>query len=209
MLPKVFVIGFNKCGTTSLHRMFLRAGHRSSHHRHLLADGSSVKLASRMHDNARAGHPLLTGIEDAGAYSDMDICGQGRQLSGIALFRTLDRQYPDSRFILNTRDPQNWLTSRGRHLGGGYLRRAMRLAGVADAGQMRAIWLREWHAHHAAVRTHFAGRPDQMLVFDIEGDDPLRLCRFLPGFGLRPGHWRHHNRTPDSLTAPPPLALAS
>ncbi|WBU60076.1 sulfotransferase [Paracoccus albus] len=199
MLPLVFVIGFNKCGTTSLHRMFMRAGHRSSHHRHQQADGGFVKIAWQMQANAGCGLPLLTGMEGAQIFSDMDLCSRNTCLSGIARFRELDAQYPGSRFILNTRNPLHWVNSRFRHFGGGYLRRCMAQAGISDPAVMRAHWLREWHEHHAAVTEYFASRPGQLLVFDIEADCPKRFRKFLPGFGLKPGHWRHHNRTPDEV----------
>jgi hypothetical protein len=207
MLPKIFVIGFNKCGTTSLHKMFRRAGLASSHYRHHGADGSSAIIAEKMDQNARKGLPLLDGIADATAYSDMDMCQKRSYLSGIGQFRLLDRQYPGSRFILNTRDPENWLNSRCRHFDGGYLRRAMAQAGVRDMHEMRAIWRLDWHAHHAALQVHFATRRDQFLIFDIERDDPKTLCAFLPEYGLKPGQWRHHNRTPEEYRLPD-LALA-
>ena len=207
MLPKVFVIGFNKCGTTSLHRMFKRAGHRSSHHRHECHDGTPIKIAAQLDRNARSDRKLLSGIDDAQVYSDMDMCGKNTRLSGIGHFRRLDAEYPGSRFILNTRDPMNWVQSRCRHFAGGYLRRAMIQAGVNDITTMQAIWLREWHDHHAAVQEYFADRPDQLLVFDIERDDPRALIRFLPEFGLKPGYWRYHNRTPVEVPLPE-LALA-
>ena len=202
MLPKIFVIGFNKCGTTSLHKMFRRAGLASSHYRHHGADGSSAIIAEKMDQNARKGLPLLDGIADATAYSDMDMCQKRSYLSGIGQFRLLDRQYPGSRFILNTRDPENWLNSRCRHFDGGYLRRAMAQAGVRDMHEMRAIWRLDWHAHHAALQVHFATRRDQFLIFDIERDDPKTLCAFLPEYGLKPGQWRHHNRTPEDFALP-------
>ena len=202
MLPKIFVIGFNKCGTTSLHKMFRRAGLASSHYRHHGADGSSAIIAEKMDQNARKGLPLLDGIADATAYSDMDMCQKRSYLSGIGQFRLLDRQYPGSRFILNTRDPENWLNSRCRHFDGGYLRRAMAQAGVRDMHEMRAIWRLDWHAHHAALQVHFATRRDQFLIFDIERDDPKTLCAFLPEYGLKPGQWRHHNRTPEDIPLP-------
>ncbi|MFD1795046.1 hypothetical protein FQV27_14780 [Paracoccus aurantiacus] len=208
MLPKVFVIGFNKCGTTSLHRMFRRAGHESSHHRHACADGRIVKIARQIDQNARDERPLLSGIDDAQVYSDMDLCERRVKLSGISRFRGLDADYPGSRFILNTRDPLNWVRSRCRHFAGGYLDRSMFQARIADPSVMRAVWLAEWHEHHAAVQTYFAGRPNQLLVFDIEQDSALPLIRFLPEYGLKAGQWRHHNRTPEGVAQPVEMTFA-
>ena len=55
--PKVFQIGFNKCGTTSLHQFFQRSGLRSVHW-----DGGY--LAPRMEDNIRAGRRAIAGYEE-------------------------------------------------------------------------------------------------------------------------------------------------
>ena len=92
MLPKIFVIGFNKCGTTSLHKMFKRAGLTSAHYRHHGADGLGVIIGAQIDHNAAAGLPLLDGIDSADAYSDMDMCDKRSYLSGIGQFRQLDRQ---------------------------------------------------------------------------------------------------------------------
>lgn len=206
MAAKVFAIGFNKCGTTSLHVMFRKSGLRSSHFRHAMADGTRENIAMRMHENDALGLPLLDGIDNATFYSDMDMCLSNAYLSGIGRFRDLDQQYPGSRFILNTRDPKNWLQSRSLHRQGGFLRRAMECTGVRCADHMRRIWLTQWHDHIANVRAYFKDRPGSLVCFDIERDDPARLAYFFADIGLDARHWSHRNRT--AAPAMPQMAAA-
>ena len=66
---RIFVIGFNKCGTTSFHDYFRANDIRSVHWR-----GNTLALA--LHDNLAAGRPPLLGMEDWTAYMDM-ICIPG------------------------------------------------------------------------------------------------------------------------------------
>ncbi|MEE2894734.1 MAG: hypothetical protein VX726_03245, partial [Planctomycetota bacterium] len=54
---RIFVIGFNKCGTTSFHEYFRANGISSVHWR-----GNTLALA--LHENLAAGRPPLQGKED-------------------------------------------------------------------------------------------------------------------------------------------------
>ena len=67
--PRIFLNGFNKCGTTSFHDYFKANGITSVHWR-------ANTLAMALHRNQLAGQPLLCGIEDWNAYTDM-ICIPG------------------------------------------------------------------------------------------------------------------------------------
>lgn len=209
MTGKVFAIGFNKCGTTSLHVMFRKSGLRSSHFRHRMPDGTREVIALRMHENETLGLPLLDGIDDATFYCDMDMCLSNAYLSGIGRFRELDRQYPGSRFILNLRDPANWLRSRSQHRQGGFLRRAMEYSGVRCPDHMRRVWLGQWHDHIASVRSYFRDRPQALICFDIERDDPARLARFFADLNVQPRHWSHRNKTTAEPAAPATRVLAA
>ena len=82
-------------------------------------------LAMALHRNQLADQPLLSGIEDWTAYTDM-ICIPGTPwersnsdamplIEGCRLFRELHRDYPEALFILNTRDPMQWVRSRLKH----------------------------------------------------------------------------------------------
>ena len=196
--PKIFVIGFDKCGTTSLHRFFERSGLKSIHY-----DGG--RLPIMMADNLASGKRVIAGYEDYDAFSDLDsLCQHGRTRN-LENFHVLVEQEPDSQFILNVRNADRWLESRRRWnkrpwvaippddaRGDGDDRPCLNLAVCRNVSvverhrryhdlkseeQVLELWRHEWTEHIAAVQgaipTH------RLLTFDIEQDDPRLLCRFL------------------------------
>ena len=149
------MIGFNKCGTTSFHDYFQANDIRSVHWR-----GNTLALA--LNDNLAAGRPPLQGMDDWTAYMDM-ICIPGSPwgrsnsdhaplIEGCRYFRELHRAYPDALFILNTRDPADWVRSRLQHDEGrfatAYLE-ALAPEGVRSRRELERRWLEDWHQHHA------------------------------------------------------------
>ena len=104
---RVFQIGFNKCGTVSIKRAFTNAGVEAVHW-----NGGS--LARSMFARHRAGKRLLPpGLRHVVAFTDMEHVSEG--LFAYKLFKVLDKQYPNSKFILNTRDMDRWIESRKKH----------------------------------------------------------------------------------------------
>ncbi len=65
---RIVFIGFNRCGTTALHRLLAKSGVNSLHFR--VRNGPH--LAGRLFTNLSLDLPLLTGLEDYEAFSDMD-----------------------------------------------------------------------------------------------------------------------------------------
>lgn len=169
-LPKVFCVGFNKTGTTMLHRLFSdQLGYRSAHN-HKWTDWStaSVKRELDRHD----------------VFSD----------GGCASIRDLDLLYPDARFVLNTRSLKRWVVS--RHKAVERSRAAVRWAltryvplGLVASGVNRWVlendensmlrWIAVRNSFHRHVIQYFSGRPDKLLILDIEDD---RALQDLSGF---------------------------
>jgi hypothetical protein len=172
---KVFCVGLSKTGTRSLHEALQILGLRSVHW-----GGPDLTTAVQRGPEMRAaieaaerdGRPLLDGLEDADAYSDI--------LALSTRFEVLDRQYPGSRFILTVRDLDEWVDSRVRHVEANVERKAR---GEYDGTFLvvdEAGWRREATEHEDRVRSHFAGRPADLLVMDIAaGDGWEPLCTFL------------------------------
>lgn len=161
---KVFGIGLNKTGTISLHHALETLGYRSLHW-----GGPDVRFA--VEANAAAGRPLLTGLDDHDAYSDIFALSER--------FDVLDAQYPGSRFVLTTRPVDDWVESRRKHV----LRNRERAAAGEYTGTFLEIepdaWRAEFAAHHARVAAYFAGRHDLLTFRITEGDGYERLCAFL------------------------------
>ncbi len=186
--PKIFQIGFNKCGTTSLHRFFLANGLTSVH-------WARGKIARKLYLNHTAGQPLLSGMDKYDCFTDFEapeIC-----LFGNQYFKELYAQYPGSFFILNTRDKAAWLRSRALHANG-FLLKMMRMQFGFSPKEASEYWSHEWDTHHSRVRDFFDSK-DCLLVFDIEQDDPQKLVGFLaPTFTCDARHWGRANPSSES-----------
>ena len=106
---KIFQIGFNRCGTRTLHHYFSRNGLRAVH-------WDEGRLARRMFANLASGNNLLEGYEQFDVFTDMEYLDDfGTYLEAYKLFPQLAAQYPNAIFILNTRNREAWIRSRLTH----------------------------------------------------------------------------------------------
>jgi|OM-RGC.v1.024918694 hypothetical protein len=98
--PKIFCIGFNKTGTTSLHRALFREGFK-------LGDQPT---AEKLLNAYVAGHyePIEAYCKTARAFQDIPF-------SLPRMYQPLYRAYPDAKFILSIRDSgEQWFASQIR-----------------------------------------------------------------------------------------------
>ncbi len=149
---KVFAIGFNKTGTTSLHRIFQDMGYHSYH-------GTRWRNTSQ---------PLIYRFYDAFCDGVPDD------------FRKLDRMFPNARFILQVRDLDAWLDSRLEHvlrLPKGKTRHPEWSAEESSVQE----WVRKWNAYHVEVLTHFRDRPGDLLLVNYvrDPDAARKIAAFL------------------------------
>ena len=185
--PKVFCVGFNKTGTTTLHRILGEQLSYRSAHKPQWTDWSIAKNRSR--------------LDEFDAFSD----------GGCASIRNLDELYPEACFILNTRPLKHWVLS--RHKAVERSRRAVHWAltkyvplgfvariinrWVLD-NRERAVmgWIRIRNSYHEHVIRYFSDRKGKLLVVNIEDADfGAQLARFLgsersiaPTLANRDGH---------------------
>jgi GT2 family glycosyltransferase/glycosyltransferase involved in cell wall biosynthesis len=163
--PRIFGIGLNKTGTTSLHEALSMLGRESLHW-----GGPAIRRLVEV--SIEMGEPPLSRLDPRfDAFSDI------RALS--VNFALLDVQYPGSRFILTVRPIDEWLESRRRHVEWNVRRRA---AGEYEGGFLTVeeeAWRAEWKQHVDGVRSYFAGRTD-FLEIDLTAR-PLwePLCELL------------------------------
>lgn len=143
-----------------------------------------------MADNLSGGRKILSGIEHYDFFSDLEYFTDDARIDGYKYFKEIERDYPDTLFILNLRDKEGWLSSRRQHNGGSYLIRAKAYLGVTKTQDVLDAWAADWDAHIAAVRGHFAGKAS-LIEFDIKTDPIERLIARLPAHGLDPAHWAH------------------
>jgi hypothetical protein len=177
---KIFGIGLNKTGTSTLHEALETLGFRSLHW-----GGPEASMAVKHAiDEDR---PMLEYLAGYDAYSDITRISRH--------FERADREYPGSKFVLTVRDLDQWLDSRRRHVEQNVAKQAEgRYDGIFVDVDYEA-WTREYREHEAKVRAHFATRPDDLLVFDVAGGDGYeKLCPFL-GVPVpdRPFPWRNRD----------------
>jgi|CXWL01.1.fsa_nt_gi hypothetical protein len=160
---RIFNIGLNRAGTTSLSEALCLLGIRAVHHKH-----GDLRLYDLMWANVQARRPVLHGLDQYDAFSDF---------GGRDFYKYLDRQYPYSKFILTTRELESWLDSRERKV-------AKNLASPHYHYSFRSVDREGWTKHRADyladLDRHFRGRPGDFLVIDIPaGEGWEKLCPFL------------------------------
>ena len=150
---RLFGIGLNKTGTTSLTHALRQLGFEAIH-----MGGINARLKS-----FRRGR--MAAFEDQKCFLDGDL---------YLYWRELRSAYPDAKFILTTRDREDWINSRIVHVLHNRLFGQSRWLDVDSRD-----WIDLWDAHHAAVRSAFPG-DSCLLEFDVCGGDGWpKLCKFL------------------------------
>ena len=193
---KIVLLGFNKCGTTSFHKLFSANGLNSRHHG---SNNTKKNLALALHKNLHLGENIFKGI-DFDCIMDISYLSEHIHIEGQFYYKEMFESEPDSYFILNTRPIDRWIQSRLRHGRGGFAERFGVIYGVDDLSQMTELWTQQWHALHNGVTNFFKSidnKEGRFLKFDIENDDPNVIKDFLlPDFPqINLIHWGRHNAT--------------
>ena len=179
---KVFGIGLNKTGTSSLHQALELLGYRSLHF-------GGLETYDRMVRAIDEGKPMLSVLDpEPDAISDV--------LAVTFYFYLADVQYPGSKFILTVREMDDWLDSRRRHV---ERNQRMKDAGQYD-GEFVTVdleaWAMEYQRHEAVVRAYFAQRPADLLCFRPADSDWEPLCDFLGRPApAQPFPWENRDRS--------------
>lgn len=116
-------------------------------------------------------------------------------------FAFLADRFPQARFLLTLRPEDDLIAARMAADEGSVLRAHAHHHGL-DAEGIAALWRRDWRAHLAQVRAHFAGS-DRLIELDLERDSPADLAIRLAGFMELPV--LPISRWSDAATAPAPL----
>ena len=156
-MTKIFIIGFNKTGTTSLHTFFEKNNIRSIHY-------DQGRIARKIKKNLLSNEPLLKDYDDYQVFSDMEDYKK-LNYAHKDYFKELYSQYPDSRFILNTRNIDNWIKSRNRHENGFYVKELCKLLDISKA-QLNISWREDYYNHHRNVKEFFRDKPSKLLIFE-------------------------------------------
>lgn len=194
---KVFCVGFNKTGTTSLDVAFKQLGFATAEAFHLLDDWANRDFTRLVE--------LCRGAE---AFQDIPF-------SLPYTYPVLDYAFPNSKFVLTVRSSvDEWyrsLTTFHTKLLGtvglptaedlkqcpilykGWLWRTLHLVGGVDEADPynRERWTRIYEDHNANVINYFRYRPGSLLVLNLADKTAMsQLCHFLgvPDTGLAMPH---------------------
>ncbi len=155
----IFAIGLNKTATTSLHFALSILGYKCCH---WISDDFSDKTAKLIKNNL----PL-----PFDAYTDVESITEN--------FKELDIQYPNAVFILTTRNIDDWIGSRIRHVTRNKIENKQGASHNWTEIEVES-WRDERKKHHEIVKNYFMNKKDKLLVFDICGGDGWdKLCTFL------------------------------
>lgn len=177
----VFGIGMQCTATMSLSIYLKGLGYNALHWPEWLEDEFGRNLNA---GNDRAMEILAPVFQLYDAFCDVPFPG---------LYQELDRTFPDAHFVLTVRSPQSWWRSVSRLWK--LEQRQVRDLTPGEIIQYRAYdpvgmtrvrfedaetLMGKFMQHNAAVKRHFADRPDKLLVVDIEDQEKSRsISRFL------------------------------
>lgn len=198
-MNKIFQIGFNKCGTLSFHELFDLYSNLQQKAIHW--DYGRVALSIR--ENLFNNKPLLNNYEQYTVFTDMECCYKKNDtcywLFAYKWFYLLDKQYPNSKFILNTRNVENWIQSRINHYCGmmlinnevsrlkpveSYINNQQKYYGTESLEELIQLWKDDWYEHHLDVISYFKNRPQDLLVYHIEKDPFSKIVDFFKPYGI-------------------------
>lgn len=180
-MHKIIQIGFNKCGTTSLHDFFLINKIASVHYK-----DCNGPIASFIYHNHKLGLPLLSGLDQYTAFLDMEyyVDGQGDRYVSLEFYQQLYEQYPEAIFILNERNVDDWLFSRKNHLSGRYIERNM-IGMALTEDEVIELWRLQYLTHIESVLQFFSTRATAKFIhLNIDKDQSNKLANSLKGFGV-------------------------
>ena len=186
---KVFCIGFNKTGTTSVESVLRGVG---------LTIGNQAEAEMLIHDWGRQDfRRILSYSQSADAFQDIPFSLPGT-------YAAVDQAFPGSKFILTVRSSADkWFNSlerfhtqivgKGRvptaedlrefnYRYPGYISDVLRLSYSADGSALysRDPYTAYYEDHNAQARQYFKDRPEQFLELNCESPDAMeKLLTFL------------------------------
>lgn len=151
---KVFVVGFNKSATTSLHTLFQRFGLKSYH-------------SGEWRD-----------CEDMELLNRFDCFSSGY----VKNHDTLDKLFPGSKFILQLRDLKSWVYSRLAHIQRQKEQGVYQDCAIWDDTKYAIkFWILQRNYYHISILSYFKIRPDDLLVINVIRDKDIaqKVADFL------------------------------
>jgi hypothetical protein len=186
-MTRVFQIGFNKCGTRSLYRLFADNSIPSLHWH-----TDQGKIAKKMLINFLNGEYIIPKeYESIIFFSDLeDVYGSNYlPIFSYRFYREIFYQFPDAKFILNTRPLDEWINSRVEHDNGKYLNHCLHTLKISKL-ELINQWKSHFLNHSQEVKMFFKNKREKLLIFDISKDNVSKVINFFPELNLQPKYWQ-------------------
>jgi hypothetical protein len=201
MNNKIFQIGFNKCGTSSIHTLFDKYTTprlRSIHWKKGL-------LAQSMFHKMKTNKLLISDeYNQYDIFTDMETIfianGSLQIIHMYEYFKILDDQYPNSKFIFNIRNIDDWIESRLKHEVKSiliensvvnlkkpilYWKIYSKIFKELNKTNIIELWKSHWQKQHNLVVQYFSHRPQDLLVYNIDTDKTLdKFKNFFPNLNF-------------------------
>ncbi len=203
--PKIFIIGYNKTGTTAIYRLLKASGIYCAHFRYsnwsLRPKIPFVRFDNKMHfylafemeKYANEGK-LKDYLRTFTCYSDMFFFTDNVEIEANHLFREFHEACPNAYFILNDRPLEAWVNSRAQHGNGTLLKRSMAYHECGEA-EVKDIWRAKRDQFHEEVLAYFEGN-ERFLHFQLDSDPVSRIVDFLAAdYAINPKYWLKQNIT--------------
>lgn len=159
---KIFCIGFQKTGTTSLGLALQQMGYKVCGPVGVTNPDIKRKALSW----------AVERVPEFDAFQDNP---------WPMIYKELDRLYPDSKFILTTRHPRSWIKSAQKYFG--YYESAAEVwiyDGVGTPIKNQKRFIKRFKEHNNEVREYFKNRSDDFLEIDLgKGHGWNEICGFL------------------------------
>lgn len=177
---KVFCIGFQKTGTSSMRDALKQLGYNVAGHY-----GTDLPIAE-----LRPRYVEI-GLELAKQYDAV------QDMPWALIYRELDEAFPGAKFIYTERDADNWIGSMIKHFG--TKESSVRQLTYGDAYPYpegnEAHYKQVYLEHRAQIMAYFTNRPDDFLAIDLEsGEGWPELGRFLGMNEIPDGPFVHSNK---------------
>jgi hypothetical protein len=192
---KIFIIGFNRCGTRTLHYFFKDNNLKSIHwDNNNLVDvfENNIKSGNKLLENGKTINKKVNSdcnYSEAIVFSDMTKNIINKDAKDY--YKRLDSDYPNSKFILNIRDVDKWIKSRKKHSNGRLLYEHMNFHNC-DEKQIEIIWKNMYEKHILDVKDYFENRKLDLCIYDIENDTIDKIIEFLKNdFILNKKYYKH------------------
>ncbi|MFT5668595.1 MAG: hypothetical protein ACI9DK_002800 [Vicingaceae bacterium] len=189
MNQKIFCIGFHKTGTSSLAKALNMLGFKVCRRLSMLQEiVPDLKLIDHLKKNEY--HEIIQIAEEFDAFVDNP---------WPLIFKELDQNFPDCKFILTTRNEENWIESVCNYFKNSSTEIREIIYGQGSPIGNEELYLTRYREHNKNVQEYFENKPNKLLILDlIENDKWNSLCNFLK-VGIPKENFPHENKTQFAL----------